>query len=143
MVLKPRRDLTVLLSIGCLLVTAISVARDPTELPEVWTTVPLPERAAYISVNAEGYVRVSDGETMSLPVVMPDELNTFLVWQTTHRKDIPIVVKIDQRTKYKHVEPVFRALTEHGVDLVYLMVTQKTKPMDPELRRFFQEIAYD
>ena len=141
--LKSKHLVSISLLVGYLLVTATALARDTTELPEVWTTVQMPERAACISVNAEGHVRVSDGGEMSLPVVMPDELNTFLAWLTTNRKELPIAVKIDRRTKYKHVEPVFGALSKHGVKRVYLMVLQKTKPMDPELQRFFQEIAHE
>ncbi len=126
---------------GLLFTVTTSLARNTSELPEVWTTVPIPEKAAYISVHAEVHVRVSNGEEMSLPAVMPDELDTFLTWLTTNRVGLPIVMNIDKRTKYKHVEPVFVALSEHGYNQVYLRVLQKTKPMDPELERFFHEIA--
>lgn len=137
---RPRRFFAAVFA-SFMVVSSLCFARDTTQLPEVWTTVPIPEKVAYISVRESGHIRVSNGDEMSLPISSIDELHAFLATLKRTRANLPIVVKIDRRTKYKHVDPVFAALTEEGYSQVFLLVNQKTVPMDPDLAQFFQDVA--
>ena len=140
-----RRHLTqvlaTLVALLALTQTQTPQARTTAQYPEVWTIVSRPRPSIVISMDRHGQIRVSDGEEMSLPISDFNELNPFLnnVW--AKRPDLPITLYIDKRARYKHVEPLFAELATLGVTKVYLFVHQRTKPIDPELRKFIKTVT--
>ena len=96
-----------------------------------------------IAISHKGIIRVSSGEEMSLPLDTPAELHIFVANILRQRPGLPFRLIIDQRVPYKQVAEVFATLAEHGVERVYLEVEQRTKPIDPELQRFFATLAGD
>ena len=79
----------------------------------------LPDKAAFISINRNGVVRVSTGEDMSLPTTSTEELHVFVESVVSTYPERPFVLKIDKDIPYESVDDVLAALKDAGVHQVF------------------------
>lgn len=87
--------------------------------PEAVSGPPLPEKAAFLSIDRHGIVRISPGEETSLPVSSEDELLAAVRNIVVRFPWRPFVLKIDTDTPYGQVENLLVLLRKAGAKSVY------------------------
>jgi biopolymer transport protein ExbD len=88
---------------------------------EAWTGERLPDTAAFIYVNSRGYIRVSSGEEMSLPISTSEELDEFVESVVSTFPERPFILKIDNEIPYERVDEILTALKTAGVHEVFFL----------------------
>ncbi|MCG6964154.1 MAG: biopolymer transporter ExbD [Acidobacteria bacterium] len=134
---------TPLLTVAALLLVPVpqAVGRRIIQLPVVWTTVAVPEKGAYIAVEADGEVRVSAGWDMSLPVRDSSELDARVAAIVRANPRVIFILNIDKRAQYGVVAGVFSILSKHGVKKVYLLAEQRTKPYPKKFQEWLDMVT--
>lgn len=117
-------DIAFLLIIFFLYTFNLEVDRTQVTLPSAMMRVEIPEDAAYIAINREGLLRVSDGEEMSRLMAFAD-LRAFVVDLHTRFPERPVVIKADHEVDYEKVDQVMDAIKQTG-GLVYLLTQHVT-----------------
>lgn len=105
----------------------ITFEKDKTQvtLPKTELRLEIPKEAAYISVTANGQIRVTSGEEMSVPVA-PDDVVAFASNVVTQFPGRPFVLKADQDVAYQHVDKILDSLKQSEAELIYLLSEQET-----------------
>lgn len=87
--------------------------------PEAVTGPLLPDKAAVVSPNRHGIVRISSGEQMSLPVSTDEELLAAVRHIMADYPGRPFVLKFDRDTPYGTVQGLLAVLREGGAGTVF------------------------
>ena len=118
-------DIAFLLIIFFMLTFTIEVDRTQVTLPQTMIRTEVPKKAAMISVDGQGVVRVSSGEEMSRSVAVEDVLSfAATVVQGDPAKEF--IIKADDETTYRIVDQVIDALKQAKVQTIYLLSQQET-----------------
>lgn len=118
-------DIAFLLIIFFMLTFTIEVDRTQVTLPQTMIRTEVPKKAAMISVDDQGVVRVSSGEEMSRSVAVEDVLSfAATVVQGDPAKEF--IIKADDETSYRIVDQVIDALKQAKVQTIYLLSQQET-----------------
>jgi biopolymer transport protein ExbD len=118
-------DIAFLLIIFFMLTFTIEVDRTQVTLPQTMIRTEVPKKAALISVDRDGTVRVSSGEEMSRMVAAEDVLSfAATVVQGDPTKEF--IIKADDDTSYRIVDQVIDALKQAKVQTIYLLSQQET-----------------
>ena len=80
---------------------------------------PLPEKAAFVSINRYGVARISSGEETALPVASDEELLTAVRHIVAEHPGRPFVLRIDRDTPYAKVQSLLAVLREGGAETVF------------------------
>jgi biopolymer transport protein ExbD len=87
--------------------------------PEAVTGMPLPGKVAYLCIDRQGEISISDGEQLSLQVSSRAELMAAVNDIIVAFPERPFCLKIDRDTLYEKVNLVLSVLHEAGVGTIY------------------------
>jgi len=118
-------DIAFLLIIFFMLTITYEVDKTQVALPKTDIRMEIPKKAAYVSVDDGGRLRVSNGEEMSALVPGVEDVLSFAasIIATDPSKDF--VLKADAATDYLHVDQVIDALKRAKVKTIYLLSEQE------------------
>ena len=118
-------DIAFLLIIFFMLTITFEVDKTQVTLPRTDIRMEIPKKAAYISVDAGGQLRVSNGDEMAVVVPGVEDVLSFAasIIATDPSKDF--VLKADSDTDYRHVDQVIDVLKRAKVKVIYLLSDQK------------------
>lgn len=105
-----------------------SAEKDKTQvsLPKTELREEIPKLVAYISVDSEGFIRVTDGEDMSQIVPSADDVLTFAAGVVQTFPGRPIILKGDREVPYEKIDRIIDALKQAEVETIYLLSDAKT-----------------
>ncbi len=119
-------DIVFLLIIFFVLTFNIEVDKTQVSLPRTVLRYEVPKKAALVSITDSGQIRVSDGESASLPVTGPEDVVSFAAEIIARQPDKEFVLKADNGVAYRYVDRVIDALKQARVEVVYLLSDQET-----------------
>lgn len=119
-------DIAFLLIIFFMLTITFEVDKTQVELPRTQIRLEVPKKAAYVSVDGEGRLRVSSGEEMSALVPGVEDVLSFAAGVVATDPQKAFVLKADTDTEYRHVDQVIDALKRAKVETIYLLSDQET-----------------
>jgi biopolymer transport protein ExbD len=90
-------------------------------LPETLVRLEIPKKAAFISVNEAGAIKVSSGEELSVSVSSPEEVLTFAAGVVSRNPGKEFVIKADTDVPYRTIDGVIDALKRAQVEVIYLL----------------------
>ncbi|MCP4662447.1 MAG: biopolymer transporter ExbD [bacterium] len=104
----------------------ISFEKDKTQvaLPRTELRLEVPKIVAYVSVTQDGFMRVTDGEDMSVPVQSTDDVLTFAAGVVSTFPGRPIILKGDTDVPYEKIDKIIDALKQAKVETIYLLSDQ-------------------
>ena len=86
----------------------------------------VPKKAAYVSVDPNGRLRVSNGEEMSALVPGVEDVLSFAASIIATDPGKAFVLKADTETEYRNVDEVLDALKRAKVEIIYLLSNAET-----------------
>jgi biopolymer transport protein ExbD len=119
-------DIAFLLIIFFMLTLTFEVDKTQVELPKTAVRVEIPKKAAYISIDDSGRIKVSSGEELSASVPGAEDVFSFAAGVIAQNPTKEFVVKADENVPYRDVDAVVDALKRAKVRLIYLLSNQKT-----------------
>lgn len=119
-------DIAFLLIIFFMLTISFEVDKTQLTLPKTELRMEVPKKAAYVSVDGEGRLRVSDGEEMSALVPGVEDVLSFAAGVVAMEPGKAFVLKADHDTDYRHVDEVIDALKRAKAEMIYLLSDQET-----------------
>jgi biopolymer transport protein ExbD len=119
-------DIAFLLIIFFMLTITFEVDKTQVLLPRTQIRMEVPKKAAYVSIDGEGRMRVSDGEEMSAIVPGVEDVLSFAAGVVAIDPSKAFVLKADSNTNYRHVDQVIDALKRAKVEMIYLLSDQET-----------------
>ncbi len=119
-------DIVFLLIIFFVLTFNIEVDKTQVKLPRTMLRFEVPKKAAVISITEAGQLRVSNGETASVPVSGPEDVLSFAAEVVASNPGKEFVIKADKGVSYRHVDRVIDALKQARVEVLYLLSDQET-----------------
>lgn len=119
-------DIAFLLIVFFMVTISFEVDKTQVALPETEIRLEIPKKAAYVSVTANGQIRVSSGEEISVPVPGPDEVLSFAAGVVQSDPAKPFVLKADQDVPYQYVDGVMDSLKQAKAQVIYLLSLQET-----------------
>jgi biopolymer transport protein ExbD len=119
-------DIAFLLIIFFMLTITFEVDKTRVQLPKTVLRQEIPKKAAYVTIDNNGEIKVSNGEEMSVSVPGAEDVVSFAagVIATSPMKEF--VIKADAEVSYRQVDEVMDALKRAKVRLIYLLSDQKT-----------------
>ena len=114
-------DIAFLLIIFFMLTMTFEVDKTRVELPETVVRMEVPKKAAYISVNEAGQIKVSSGEELSVPVAGSQDVLSFAAGVVATNPDKDFVIKADKEVPYRTVDGIIDALKRANVKVIYLL----------------------
>ena len=118
-------DIAFLLIIFFMLTITYEVDKTQVSLPRTDIRLEIPKKAAYVSVDSSGRLRVSSGEEMSALVPGVEDVLSFAASITATDPTKDFVLKADSGTEYRHVDQVIDALKRAKVKTIYLLSDQE------------------
>lgn len=119
-------DIAFLLIIFFMVTITFEVDKTQVVLPKTQIRLEIPKKAAYISIDGGGRIKVSDGEELSAPVAGVEDVVSFAAGVVTRSPAKPFVLKADKGVEYRSVDQVIDALKRAKVEVIYLLSEQKT-----------------
>ena len=119
-------DIAFLLIIFFMLTISFEVDKTQVVLPKTTVREEVPKKAAYISIDDVGRIKVSNGEELSASVPSADDVLSFAAGVIAQDPTKEFVVKADENVPYRDVDAVVDALKRAKVKLIYLLSNQKT-----------------
>jgi biopolymer transport protein ExbD len=119
-------DIAFLLIIFFMLTLTFEVDKTQVVLPKTAIRVEIPKKAAYVSIDESGRIKVSNGEELSASVPGADDVVAFAQGVIAQNPTKEFVVKADEDVPYRDVDAVIDALKRAKVRLIYLLSNQKT-----------------
>jgi biopolymer transport protein ExbD len=119
-------DIAFLLIIFFMLTITFEVDKAQVELPKTTIRVEVPKKAAYVSIDASGRVRVSSGDELSVSVGGAEDVFSFATGVLAGEPGKVFVVKADEGVAYREVDAAIDALKRAKVRLIYLLSDQET-----------------
>lgn len=114
-------DIAFLLIIFFMLTMTFEVDKTRVTLPETLVRLEIPKKAAFISVNEAGAIKVSSGEELSVSVSSPEEVLTFAAGVVSRNPGKEFVIKADEDVPYRTIDGVIDALKRAQVEVIYLL----------------------
>jgi biopolymer transport protein ExbD len=114
-------DIAFLLIIFFMLTMTFEVDKTRVTLPETLVRLEIPKKAAFISVNEAGAIKVSSGEELSVSVSSPEEVLTFAAGVVSRTPGKEFVIKADTDVPYRTIDGVIDALKRAQVEVIYLL----------------------
>ena len=124
-------DIAFLLIIFFMLTITFEVDKTQVMLPKTQLRFEVPKKAAYVSVDDNGQLRVSDGEEMSAVVPGVDDVLSFAAGVVAIDPSKAFVLKAGTETQYRHIDEVIDALKRAKVEMIYLLSDQETIEVAP------------
>ena len=118
-------DIAFLLIIFFMLTMTFEVDKTRVTLPETLVRMEIPKKAAYISVNEAGQIKVSSGEELSAPVGSAEDVVTFAARVVADNPGKEFVIKADENVPYRTIDSIIDALKRARVEVVYLLSQQE------------------
>jgi biopolymer transport protein ExbD len=119
-------DIAFLLIIFFMLTLTFEVDKTQVVLPKTAIRVEIPKKAAYVSIDESGRIKVSNGEELSASVPGADDVMSFAAGVIAQNPTKEFVVKADENVPYRDVDAVIDALKRAKVRLIYLLSNQET-----------------
>lgn len=119
-------DIVFLLIIFFIVTYNIEVDKSKVQLPRTTVRTDVPREAAYVSVDIEGVIRVSEGKETSVPVSSVEEVQTFAQNAIAKNPEKEFVVKADKETHYQVIDKILDALKQARVRTIFLLSEQRT-----------------
>jgi biopolymer transport protein ExbD len=114
-------DIAFLLIIFFMLTITYEVDKTQPLLPKTVLRQVIPKKAAYVSVEQGGQLRVSNGEEISVVVPGVEDVLAFAATIIARDPTKDFVLKADSGTEYRHVDQVIDALKRAKVKVIYLL----------------------
>lgn len=114
-------DIVFLLIIFFIVTYNIEVDKAKVQLPRTTVRTDVPREAAYVSVDMEGVIRVSEGKETSVPVSSVEEVQTFAQNAIAKDPEKQFVVKADKATRYQVIDKILDALKQARVKTIFLL----------------------
>jgi biopolymer transport protein ExbD len=119
-------DIAFLLIIFFMLTLSFEVDKTQVVLPKTTVRIEVPKKAAYVSIDDAGRIKVSSGEELSASVPGAEDVFAFAAGVIAQEPTKEFVVKADENVPYRDVDAVVDALKRAKVKLIYLLSNQKT-----------------
>jgi biopolymer transport protein ExbD len=119
-------DIAFLLVIFFMLTITFEVDKTQVQLPRTHVRLEVPKKAAYVSVNDGGLIKVSSGEELSVPVPGVEDVLSFAAGVVASQPGKPFVLKADSNVRYEKIDQVIDALKQAKVEVIYLLSDQQT-----------------
>jgi biopolymer transport protein ExbD len=119
-------DIAFLLIIFFMVTITFEVDKTQVVLPKTQLRYEVPKKAAYISIDPEGRLRVSSGEEMSALVPGVEDVLSFAAGVIATDPSKAFVIKADTDTEYRHIDAVIDALKRAKVEVIYMLSVQET-----------------
>jgi biopolymer transport protein ExbD len=118
-------DIVFLLIIFFMVTLSFEVDKTQVALPQTQLRFEIPKKAAYVSVNEGGQIRVSDGEEISVTVSGVEDVLSFAAGVVAVDPHKEFVLKADKNVPYRTVDRVIDALKQAKVEVIYLLSEQE------------------
>ena len=118
-------DIAFLLIIFFMLTITYEVDKTQVALPQTEIRLEIPKKAAYVSIDGQGQLRVSNGEEMSAVVPGVEDVLSFAAGVIATDPSKEFVLKADGEVDYRHVDAVIDALKRAKVKMIFLLSEQK------------------
>ncbi len=118
-------DIAFLLIIFFMLTITYEVDKTQLALPTTDIRLEIPKKAAYVSIDTNGVLRVSNGEETSALVPGVEDVLSFAATIVATDPSKAFVIKADTDTPYRHVDQVLDALKRAKVEIIYLLSDQQ------------------
>ncbi|MDE2691992.1 MAG: biopolymer transporter ExbD [Acidobacteriota bacterium] len=119
-------DIAFLLIIFFMLTITFEVDKTQVVLPKTTLRYEIPKQSAYVSIDPNGRIRVSDGNEQSALVSAADEVLSMAAGVIAMDPQKVFVVKSDGEVSWEKVDEVIDALKRAKVRDVYLLSDQRT-----------------
>ena len=119
-------DIAFLLIVFFMVTISFEVDKTTVTLPETEIRLEIPKQAAYVSVTANGQIRVSSGEEISVPVPGVEDVLSFAAGVVATDPSKAFVLKADKNVPYSYVDRVIDALKQAKAEVIYLLSEQET-----------------
>ena len=119
-------DIAFLLIIFFMLTITFEVDKTQVQLPKTTLRYEIPKQSAYVSIDPNGRIRVSDGNEQSALVSAADEVLSMAAGVIAMDPQKVFVVKSDGDVPWEKVDEVIDALKRAKVRDVYLLSDQRT-----------------
>lgn len=119
-------DIAFLLIIFFMLTITFEVDKTQVVLPKTTLRHEIPKKSAYVSVDPNGRIRVSDGESQSSLVPGADDVLSMASAVISTDPNKVFVVKSDGEVQWEKVDEVLDALKRAKVRNLYLLSDQRT-----------------
>ncbi len=114
-------DIAFLLIIFFMLTMTFEVDKTRVTLPETLVRMEIPKKAAFISVNEAGAIKVSSGEELSVSVSNAEDVLSFAAGVVASNPGKEFVIKADEDVPYRTIDQVIDALKRAQVEVIYLL----------------------
>ncbi len=114
-------DIAFLLIIFFMLTMTFEVDKTRVTLPETLVRLEIPKKAAFISVNEAGAIKVSSGEELSVSVSSAEDVLSFAAGVVASNPSKEFVIKADADVPYRTIDGVIDALKRAQVEVIYLL----------------------
>ena len=114
-------DIAFLLIIFFMLTMTFEVDKTRVTLPETLVRLEIPKKAAFISVNEAGAIKVSSGEELSVSVSNAEDVLSFAAGVVASNPGKEFVIKADTDVPYRTIDGVIDALKRAQVEVIYLL----------------------
>ena len=114
-------DIAFLLIIFFMLTMTFEVDKTRVTLPETLVRMEIPKKAAFISVNEAGAIKVSSGEELSVSVANAEDVLSFAAGVVASNPGKEFVIKADEDVPYRTIDEVIDALKRAQVEVIYLL----------------------
>ena len=114
-------DIAFLLIIFFMLTMTFEVDKTRVTLPETLVRMEIPKKAAFISVNEAGAIKVSSGEELSVSVANAEDVLSFAAGVVASNPGKEFVIKADEDVPYRTIDGVIDALKRAQVEVIYLL----------------------
>ncbi len=119
-------DIAFLLIIFFMVTITFEVDKTQVALPKTTLRQEIPKKAAYVTIEQDGKIKVSSGEEVSVSVGSANDVVSFAAEVIASNPGKEFVIKADKGTEYRHIDEVMDALKRAKVKLIYLLSEQKT-----------------
>jgi biopolymer transport protein ExbD len=119
-------DIAFLLIIFFMLTITFEVDKTQVVLPKTEIRMEIPKKAAYVSIDETGTLRVSNGEELSAVVPGVEDVLSFAAGVIATDPSKEFVLKADGEVDYRHVDQVIDALKRAKVKMIFLLSEQIT-----------------
>lgn len=114
-------DIAFLLIIFFMLTMTFEVDKTRVDLPSTVVRMEVPKKAAYVSVNEAGQIKVSSGEELSVPVGSTEDVLSFAAGVVASNPGKEFVIKADEKVPYRVIDGIIDALKRARVEVIYLL----------------------
>jgi biopolymer transport protein ExbD len=125
-------DIAFLLIIFFMLTMTFEVDKTRVSLPDTVVRMEVPKKAAYISVNEAGQIKVSNGEELSVPVASTEDVLSFAAGVVASNPGKEFVIKADEEVPYRVIDGIIDALKRARVEVIYLLSGAEAQEQDQE-----------